>query len=414
MVGRDHRSVSCTARIADLLARMRKILSIPDDRTMVLTPGSTSGAFAAALWGLLGERPVTVAAWDKFGHLWADDVIQSLAVPGSRRVAGGAIGVLPPLSDLDGDNDLVFVWNATTVGAAVPDADWIGEDKDRLVLCDAAAAAFVIPLDWRKLDAVAFSWQKALGGESQHGVLVLSPRARARWRRLEDRARPKSQSQSDSRLSPEPWQLAPKSDSESQSESQSDSHPNPCLDDGVGMKKSMDGDRRSFHHSFRRAIPRILRLALDDPKTGRAGEPIIPPANTMSMLAIEDADLCLDWVEEQGGLAAMEQRSRNNYRIMDAWVGRTDWVDFLVPIDSHRPLTPVCLRVAGDSRCLASMGRILGEERAAYDIASHPWAGPGLRIWTGPTVEGDDLACLTEWLDWAHARATAPDCGRIS
>lgn len=348
MVGRDHRSPDVVDRVRQLLERMRRILEIPKDFTLLLTPASASGAFETALWGLLGPRPVTALAWEKFGQLWADDIQHQLKIPNSRCIAARQCGELPSLQGIDPTDDLVFVWNGTPVGVAVPNGEWINAPRDGLVLCDATSAAFMMRLPWDRLDAVAFSWQKALGGEAQHGMLALSGRARRRW--LEE---------------------SPASG---------------------------------------RAVPRVLRACFDtdggtgvEKDGGMDGSSFIAPVNTISLLAVEDAAICLDWVEAQGGLQALCQRSWDNQRIIHDWVERTAWVDFLARDPATRPPAPVCVKVVHKNQdWVERLCRRLREEGAAYDITAHPQAPTGLRIWTGPTVDRQDLVLLTQWLDWAH------------
>lgn len=179
LVGRSHRSPEGLARIRLLLERTHKLLALPDDYVIGLLPGSATGAFEAAMWNLLGPRPATVLAWDVFGALWADDVVHHLKhQPTEVRQADP--GLLPCLRAIDPHHDIVMPWNGTTTGVCLPDADWISDTHDGLVLCDATSAIFGMPIPMEKMDVVAFSWQKCLGGEAAHGMLILSPRARHR------------------------------------------------------------------------------------------------------------------------------------------------------------------------------------------------------------------------------------------
>ena len=184
LVGRSHRSKPGKARLKYAIDQTRDLLSIPDDYRVGIVPGSDTGAVEMALWNLLGARGVDVLAWESFGSDWVSDVVDALA-PDDVRVFDAPYGELPDLSQTSGDRDIVFLWNGTTSGVRVPDAGWISDTREGLTLCDATSAVFAMPLPWEKLDVVTWSWQKVLGGEGAHGMLVLSPRAAERlenWR----------------------------------------------------------------------------------------------------------------------------------------------------------------------------------------------------------------------------------------
>ncbi|HXI87603.1 MAG TPA: phosphoserine aminotransferase, partial [Parvularculaceae bacterium] len=177
-LGRSHRSKIGKARLKEAIDRTRALLEVPDDYKIGIVPASDTGAMEMAMWSLLGPRQVDLLAWESFGEGWVTDVIKQLKL--DARVMKAPYGELPDLSWVDPANDLIFTWNGTTSGVRVPNADFIAANRDGVVICDATSAAFAQRLDWKKLDAVTFSWQKALGGEAAHGVLVLSPRAVAR------------------------------------------------------------------------------------------------------------------------------------------------------------------------------------------------------------------------------------------
>jgi phosphoserine aminotransferase len=298
-----------------------------------------------ALWSMLGARPVTLLAWESFGEGWVTDVVKQLKL--EATVIKAPYGELPNLAEVDLASDVVFTWNGTTSGVKVPDGDWIAADREGLVIADATSAAFAQDLPWEKIDVATFSWQKVLGGEGGHGVLVLGPRA---VERLES-------------YTP-PWPL-----------------------------------------------PKIFRLT----KGGKLIEGLFhgETINTPSMLAVEDYIFALEWAVGVGGLAGLMARSQANAAAVDAWVGRTDWIEHLARVPETRSNTSVCLKFAqaGDAEAQAAlvkkMAALLEAEGAGYDVASYRDAPPGLRLWCGATVETDDLEALFPWLDWAFHEARA-------
>src|SRR5271170_443967 len=179
LVGRSHRAKPGKQRLVDVIETTRRILGIPADFRIGIVAGSDTGAIELALWSLLGARPVDVLAWESFGKDWVTDVAKQLKLKDVRTFQAD-YGALPALEKVDFSHDVVFTWNGTTSGVRVPNGDWIAADRQGLTLCDATSAAFAMALPWDKLDATTFSWQKVLGGEAQHGMLVLSPRAIAR------------------------------------------------------------------------------------------------------------------------------------------------------------------------------------------------------------------------------------------
>src|SRR6202167_2777735 len=176
VLGRSHRSKLGKARLKHAIDLTREVLLVPADYRIGIVPASDTGAIEMALWSLLGPQPVTVLAWESFGEGWVGDVLKELKLK-DVKVLRAAYGELPDLAAVDPASDIVFTWNGTTSGVRVPNADWIGGDRTGLAICDATSAAFAQPLDWPKLDVITFSWQKALGGEAAHGMIILSPRA---------------------------------------------------------------------------------------------------------------------------------------------------------------------------------------------------------------------------------------------
>ncbi len=348
LLGRNHRQPETKARLELAINRTRALLELPASYRVAIVPASDTGAVEMALWSLLGPRGVDVLAWEAFSRDWVTDIVEQLKLTNVRaRVA--PYGELPDLAQVDFEHDVVFAWNGTTSGVRVPNADWIEGDRKGLTICDATSAVFAQEIDWSKLDAATFSWQKVLGGEAQHGMLILSPRA---VERLES-YRP-------------PWPL-------------------PKL--------------------FRMTRGGELNAALFEGST----------INTPSMLCLQDYLAALDWVESVGGLEGTIARSNENAAVIAEWVARTAWVEFLARVPETRSNTSVCLKIV-DSEMAAlppkmrdalpgRMAALLDAENAAKDIASYRDAPPGLRIWTGATVEKSDIEALLPWLDWAFAEA---------
>ncbi|HYJ59173.1 MAG TPA: phosphoserine transaminase [Methyloceanibacter sp.] len=347
LLGRNHRQPETLARLELALRRTRELLALPHDYRVAIVPASDTGAVEMALWSLLGPRGVDVLAWEAFSSNWVTDIVEQLKLRDVRALAA-PYGALPDLSQVDSDRDVVFAWNGTTSGVRVPNADWIAADRKGLTICDATSAVFAQAIDWEKLDAATFSWQKVLGGEAQHGMLILSPRA---VERLES-------------YTP-PWPL-------------------PML--------------------FRMTRGGRLKAELFEGST----------INTPSMLCLQDYLDALDWVESVGGAACTIARSDANAAVIAEWVARTTWVDFLASVPATRSNTSVCLKIV-DPDVLAlppqlrdafphRMAALLDGENAAKDIAAYRDAPPGLRIWTGATVEKADLEALLPWLDWAFAQ----------
>jgi phosphoserine aminotransferase len=348
LLGRNHRRPEVKARIELALTRTRELLRLPQAYRAVLVPASDTGAVEMALWSLLGERGVDVLAWDAFSQDWVTDIKQQLKLDDVRAFIAPH-GELPDLSQVDCSRDVVFACNGTTSGVRATNGDWIDADRQGLTICDATSAIFAQEIDWAKLDAATFSWQKVLGGEAQHGMLILSPRAIAR---LES-------------YSP-PWPL-----------------------------------------------PKLFRMT----KNGKFIEGLFEGStiNTPSMLCVQDYLDALAWVEAVGGVIGTIARSDANAAVIANWVAQTAWVDFVARVPETRSNTSVCLKIV-DKGVLAlpadlqaevprRIAQLLDEEDVAKDIGAHRAAPPGLRIWTGATVERSDVEALMPWLDWAFAEA---------
>jgi phosphoserine aminotransferase len=345
LLGRSHRSKAGKAKLKEVIDRTRSILGVPADFKIAIVPASDTGAVEMAMWSMLGVRPVDVFAWESFGEEWVTDAVEQLRLADCRIHLGRPYGVLPDLSLARETADIIFAQNGTTSGVKIPDFAWIPANRQGLTFNDATSAVFAQPIDWSKCDVVTFSWQKVLGGEAGHGMLVLSPRAIAR---LESFVPP-------------------------------------------------------------RPLPKIFRMT----KKGKLDHELFEGAtiNTPSLLATEDYLDALRWAERSGGLAALQARADGNAQVLQQWVARTAWVDFLVSDAAIRSNTSICLKVIDErvtslpvetqAEFAKSLTTLLEKERVALDVASYRSAPPGLRLWCGATVEKSDLELLTPWLDWA-------------
>ena len=349
VLGRSHRSKPGKARLQEAITRTRRVLEVPDSHLIGIVPGSDTGAVEMALWSLLGPRKVQLLAFESFGKDWVTDVVKQLKLP--AEVLEAPYGALPDLSRVDPAADLVFTWNGTTSGVRVPDAGFISADREGLTICDATSAAFAQDLDWAKLDVVTFSWQKALGGEGAHGVLVLSPRAVARL------------------------------------ESHTPAWPMPKL---FRMTKNGKVTLDLFEGA---TINTPSMLCVEDVIDALAwGEGI---GGLAAMRARADANLAVlaEWVDRTPWVdfLAADPATRSNtsvcLKVVDARVAA-------LSADAQ----------ADFAKTLASL---LEKEGAALDVGGYRDAPPGLRIWCGATVETDDLRALTPWLDWAFETAAA-------
>jgi phosphoserine aminotransferase len=349
LLGRSHRAPPGAARLKAAIELTRDVLDIPDEHLIAIVPASDTGAVEMAMWSMLGARPVQVLAFDVFGKTWAVDAVRQLKL--DPEVLEAEPGSLPELSRVRPDCDLVFPWNGTTSGVRVPDAGFISADREGVVICDATSAIFAQPLDWSKLDVVTFSWQKALGGEAAHGMLVLSPRAVARIEAYDP-----------------PW-------------------PMPKI---FRMKKNGVLDRALFEGA---TINTPSMLCVEDWLNCLRWAEGMGGAVGLARVADANADALFDWVEKTAWIdfLARDRATRSNTSVC---------LTFADPKVMARP--------PADQRGLAdAMAALLEKEGVAYDIAAHREAPPGLRIWCGPTIETEDVMALTPWLDWAYGLAVA-------
>ncbi|HEX9465441.1 MAG TPA: phosphoserine transaminase [Alphaproteobacteria bacterium] len=346
-VGRSHRSKSGKAKLAEVIDRTRAILGVPKDYRIGIVPASDTGAVEMALWSLLGARGVDMLTWESFGAGWVTDVAKQLKLKDVRILEAG-YGTLPDLKQVDPDHDVVFTWNGTTSGARVPNGAWIKDKRAGLTICDATSAIFAMDLPWTKLDVVTYSWQKVLGGEGQHGMLILSPRAVERLQSYTP-----------------PWPL-PKIFRMTQG--------------GKLIEGIFKGD----------TINTPSMLCVEDAIDGLKWAERI--GGLKALIARSEANLAAieAWVAKAGwaGFLAEDKAIRSCTSVC------------LKIVD------PAVTKLAAEDQAAVpkKLVGMLEAEKVAYDIDAYRDAPPGLRIWAGATVEQRDLEALFPWLDWAYAQ----------
>ena len=347
-LSRTHRGGAPVARIKEALERTRVLLDLPDDYRVALMPGSDTGAMEAAMWSLLGARGTDVFSWDVFGNRWTHDARDELKLD-DLRVFQTPAGELPDLSKYDGSRDAVFTLNGTAAGVIIPDFDWIDADREGLTLCDATSAAFAVEIDWSKIDVLTFSWQKCMGGEAQHGMLVMGPRAIARL----DAYKPD-------------W-------------------PIPGLlqlhAGGAANLKLYEGS--TLNTPSLMCVEDYLAALKWAARIG--GLPELIRRREANFAALDAWVTSCDWLD----YLCADPAARS-------------------PVSVTLKFTEPEVLARGEDALWDLTKRIsslLDRENAALDIAMHRASVPGIRIWCGPTVEADDLAALGPWLDWAYREA---------
>ena len=348
LLGRSHRAAAGKARLELAIQWTREVLEVPQDHVIGIVPASDTGAVEMALWSLLGPRKVTAIAWESFGEGWVSDILKELALKDVETLKAG-YGELPDLGKADPASDIVFTWNGTTSGVRVPDADWIRADRQGLTICDATSAAFAQALDWPKLDVVTFSWQKALGGEAAHGMLVLSPRA---VERLE--------SYTPAWPLPKIFRLTSKGK----------------LSAGIFKGETINTPSMLCVEDYLDALKWARSVGGLSALIARAD------ANTQVLV---DWVARTPWVEFLARSAAIRSNTSVCLRVVD----------------------PAVAALAGDAQAAfaKALAGAIEKEGAGYDLGSYRDAPPGLRIWCGATVERADVEALTPWLDWSFALA---------
>jgi phosphoserine aminotransferase len=338
-LGRSHRGTIGKARLQEAIERTHALLRLPADYKLGIVPASDTGAMEMALWSLLGSRPVTMLAWESFGQGWVTDVAKQLKLDAEIRSAD--YGSICDVRNIDPATDIVFTWNGTTSGVRVPNADWIAAHRTGLSICDATSAAFAQSIDWAKIDVGTFSWQKALGGEAAHGMIVLSPRA---IERLEREPAP--------RPLPKIFRLTKSGK----------------LIDGIFKGETINTPSMLCVEDWLFALGWAERSGGLDALIARAD------ANAA---ALDKWSQQATWIEHLAGDPAI----RSNTSVCLQFSDRSN-------PDANRARQK-------------AIGQLLEREDAAYDVAAYRDAPPGLRIWCGATVDTDDIEALGPWLDWA-------------
>ena len=348
LLGRSHRSKPGKVKLKRALDLTREVLQVPADYRIGIVPASDTGAIEMSLWSLLGPRPVTMLSWESFGEGWVSDVVKELKLKDVTVLKAG-YGELPELSKVDPASDIVFTWNGTTSGVRIPNGDWIAADRAGLTICDATSAAFAQPLDWPKLDVVTFSWQKALGGEAAHGMLILSPRAVARL------------------------------------ESHEPAWPMPKIFRMTKGGKLIEGI------FVGETINTPSMLCVEDYLDALEWAKSVGGLEALQARADGNAKTIADWVERTTWIDFLpaDAKLRSNtsvcLKVVDQGIAR-------LPADAQAAF-------------VKSIAAALDKEGVAYDIDAYRDAPTGLRIWCGSTVERSDVEALTLWLDWAYAKA---------
>jgi phosphoserine aminotransferase len=347
VLGRSHRSKGGKAKLKRAIDLTREVLQVPADYRIGIVPASDTGAVEMALWSLLGPRPVTMIAWESFGEGWISDVKNELKLK-DMTVLKAPYGELPDLSKVDPASDVVFTWNGTTSGVRVKNADWIAADRAGLTICDATSAAFAQPLEFAKLDVVTFSWQKALGGEAAHGMIVLSPRAVARL------------------------------------ENHKPAWPIPKI---FRLTKGGKINEDVFEGG---TINTPSMLCVEDYLDTLDWAKSIGGLKTLMKRADDNAKAVADWVAHTPWIAflAADPSIRSNTSVC------------LKVVD------PEILKLPPEAQAkfVKGISAMLEKEGVAYDIDAYRDAPSGLRIWCGATVEASDVEALTLWLDWAYSQ----------
>jgi len=346
-LGRSHRSADAKGRLKYAIDLSRELLGVPDDYLVGIMPGSDTGAIEAAMWTMLDPaRPATVAAWESFGNVWIQDAVKQLKLP-NLQVLSADYGEIPDLTTIPQRNDVVFTWNGTTSGAKIPNTDWLEKGREGVVLNDATSAIFAQEMDWPKLDATTYSWQKVMGGEAQHGMLILSPKAVERI------------------------------------ESYDPAWPLPKL---FRLKKGDKLNRAIFEGA---TINTPSLLATEDYIAALEWAKSIGGRKAMIERADANAKIVLDWIESTPWLRNMvsDPALRTNTGVCMVFQG--EWYDNLP--DDEKAAVP------------KKIVKLLEERNVGYDFNGYRDAPPSLRIWCGGTLEQEDIRRLLPWIEWAYA-----------
>ncbi len=344
-LGRSHRHKASTQKLEKLIQLTKSILEIPDNYLLGIVPGSDTGALEIALWNLLGPKHTDILVWDSFGSDWANDVINQLKLD-DIKIHKTDYGRLPDLFGGDFNGDIVFNWNGTTAGVCVPNADWINSSRDGITICDATSAAFAMKIDWLKLDVTTFSWQKCLGGEAGHGILVLSPKAVQRINSYKPH-----------------W-------------------PIPKL---FQLKRNEELNYDIFKGS---TINTPSLLCVEDFLDALDWSYKIGGLSELILRSKKNLDIIKKWVAKSSWTDFLSEHELN--------ISNTS---ICLKLTDPRIIN-FPLEIKNDIE--KNVIKLLEKENVAYDIGSYRSAPPGLRIWGGPTIENDDIKKLLPWLDWAY------------
>jgi phosphoserine aminotransferase len=349
-LGRSHRAKIGKAKLKLAIELTREVLGVPADYKIGIVPASDTGAVEMALWSLLGARPVTTLCWESFGETWAGDIVNQLKLKDATKLAA-PYGKIPDLASVNPAGDIVFTWNGTTSGVRVPNADWISASREGLAICDATSAAFAQALDWPKLDVVTFSWQKALGGEAGHGMLVLSPRAVERL------------------------------------ETYKPAWPLPKI---FRMTKGGKLNQGIFEGE---TINTPSMLCVEDYLDALNWAKSVGGLKALMARADKNLKVLADWKAKTPWIdfLASDPAIRSNTSVC---MKVTDPAIASLTVDAQIDF-------------IKKLVGLVEKEGAGYDFAGHRDAPAGLRIWCGATVEANDVLLLTQWIDWAFAEAKA-------
>ncbi|MEM7552529.1 MAG: phosphoserine transaminase [Cyanobacteria bacterium P01_A01_bin.84] len=346
-VGRSHRSKLGKAKLAEVIELSKEVLQIPNGYKLGIVPASDTGAFEMAMWTMLGQRGVDAIAWESFGKGWITDALKQLKLK-DINVYEADYGQIPDLSVVDTDRDVIFTWNGTTSGAKVPNADWIKDDRQGLTICDATSAVFAMEIPWEKIDVLTYSWQKVMGGEAAHGVIVLSPRAVERL------------------------------------ESYTPDRPLPKIFRLTKGGKLIEG----IFEGSTINTPSMLCVedAIDGLKWAKSigGLKVLIERSEKNLQVFEDWVAQTEWID----FLVVDKSIRSNtsicFQIVDEW---------------YKSLSAT--EQVAKAKELVSL---MAKEEIAYDIGAYRDAPPGMRVWGGATVESKDIKALTQWLDWGFAQ----------
>ena len=344
-IGRSHRHQIAKNKLKSVIDLTKIILDIPDDYFIGIVPGSDTGAIEIAMWNLLGARPVDMLVWDSFGLDWANDIQSELKLK-DVVISEVKYGVLPDLIYKQYNADIVFNWNGTTAGVCVPNAEWINPNRDGITICDATSAAFAMKLDWSKLDATTFSWQKCLGGEAGHGMLILSPKAVNRINEYNPQ-----------------W-------------------PIPKL---FQLKKNNTFNKDIFSGS---TINTPSMICVEDFLDTLNWAKNIGGLPELVNRSNNNLNIIKDWVQSSHWIDFLAENP-------DTISSTSICLKLIDPLIINESIDI-------KNKVEKNIVKLLDEEKVAYDIGSYRSAPPGLRIWGGPTIESEDIKSLLPWLDWAY------------